>query len=448
MDCVVKNTFIGRCSGKLSSSRVRRLSREFIWIGIGQAAAILGAMVGVRILTGVLTPETYGHLALGMTVSTFANVVVFGPLCNGAIRFFAPASESGSLPRYFAAIKRLVLQASTAILLFALVICIGLVLAHQSKWISLVLPAFFFALFSGYSTTLSGMQNAARQRAVVALHKGILSWGRFLLAAGLVIWFGASSAVAMLGYCIAMLLVLLSQRFLFRRMLQIRDSSSCQYGQLQNHQWRNKILTYAWPFAAWGILAWARLVSDRWALRIFGTNEEVGFYAVLFQIGYYPCMTLAGLVMQLLNPICFQRAGDASDPQKVQHVYFLSWFLTLAVLVTTFIGTFLAIHLHREVFRLLVSPEYHFVSSLLPGIVLGAGLFVSAQFCSLGPLSRIDSKCLVIPKNVTAIVGILMNFLGAMWLGLTGVIVGNILFSLANLIWITFISIGTFRKCK
>ena len=91
--------------------------------------AVLGAMIGVRILTGVLTPEVYGQLALGMTVATFTNVAVLGPLSNGATRFFAPAREAGGLPGYFAAVKRLVLQASTAVLLLSLVICLGLVLA-------------------------------------------------------------------------------------------------------------------------------------------------------------------------------------------------------------------------------------------------------------------------------------------------------------------------------
>jgi len=430
------------------SARHRRLGWEFLWISFGQAIAVLGALFGVRILTGVLAPETYGQLALGMTVATFVNTVVLGPLSQGAIRFYAPAREVESLPGYFAAVKRLVLQASGALVLAAIVLCLALAWAGQYRWIGLSVAAICFALLSGYNSTLNGMQNAARQRAVVALHQGLLSWGRFLLAAGLVLWLGASSAVAMLGYCLATVLVLLSQRWFFRRTLQAGDVPSDKTDDSQRCPWRAEILGYAWPFATWGLLAWGRLVSDRWALQIFGTTEDVGFYAVLFQLGYYPITILAGLVTQLLGPICFQRAGNASDPRRVRQVYMASWRMTAVALVATAVAVALAMCLHKEVFRLLVSTEYHSVSKLLSGVVLAAGFFAAAQLCSFGPLSRMDSKCLAVPKNVSAAIGILLNLLGAMWLGLAGVIIANILFSLANLIWIASISVRSFRETK
>ena len=97
------------------STRYRRLGTEFLWISLGQAIAVLGAIFGVRILTGVLAPDVYGQLALGMTVATFVNVVVLGPLSNGATRFYALAREVGGLPGYFAAVKRLLLQASDSV---------------------------------------------------------------------------------------------------------------------------------------------------------------------------------------------------------------------------------------------------------------------------------------------------------------------------------------------
>lgn len=434
--------------GQLASGRLRRLSREFLWIGLGQAAAVSGAVLGVRVLTGVLRPRVYGTLALAMTAASLIQIVVLGPLSNGATRFFAPAREAGALPSYLAAVRGLLVRATAAVLLIAVVLCSGLVASGYSQWVGLALAAVLFALLSGYNCVLNGMQNAARQRAVVALHHGALSWARFLLAGGMVLWLGATSTMAMIGYCAATVLVLVSQRWFFCRTLEPSQVSAEAAQASQAPQWSAGIVRYAWPFATWGLLGWGRLVSDRWALQVFATTEDVGFYAVLFQLGYYPVTIVTGLLTELLSPIWFQRAGDGSDLRRVQRVCILSWGLTGVVLAGTFIGTVLTMHLHKTLFGLLVSSEYHFVSGLLPGVILASGLFAAAQVCSLGPMSRMDSKCLAVPKNVTATMGILMNSLGAIWLGLTGVVAANILFSLGHLIWVTWISVRNFPKTK
>jgi O-antigen/teichoic acid export membrane protein len=66
------------------SERFRRLSKEGLWIVTGQVATIAGSLVGVRILTGLMTSRQYGELALGMTIATLVNQVILGPLGNGA----------------------------------------------------------------------------------------------------------------------------------------------------------------------------------------------------------------------------------------------------------------------------------------------------------------------------------------------------------------------------
>ncbi len=71
------------------SERFRRLCREDLWVTIGQAAAVAGALVGVRLLAELMEPAAYGELALGMTVATLVNQVVLAPLGNGATRYYA-----------------------------------------------------------------------------------------------------------------------------------------------------------------------------------------------------------------------------------------------------------------------------------------------------------------------------------------------------------------------
>jgi O-antigen/teichoic acid export membrane protein len=424
--------------GRFASARFRRLGREFVWIGLGQAVAVLGAMVGVRILTGVLPPEAYGKLALGLTAATFVNQTILGPLGSGATRFFAPAREAGTLRSYLAAVRSLLVRATGEILLLGFILCAGLTVAGRPQWITLGLAALCFALLSGYNAVLSGIQNAARQRAVVALHQALASWSRFLLAAGMVLWLGASSTLAMLGYALAMALVLTSQGWFFRRTLLSKPQLPPAADTLRQ-DWAGKIFTYAWPLAVWGIPTWGQFVSDRWALQLFASTEDVGRYVVLYQLGYYPITIATNLVIQLVAPMFYQRAGDASAPSRLQHVYGLNRKLTLAALAGTAVAVLLAYGLHEPIFRFLVAPQYREVSWMFPGIVLVGGLFASGQLAAVSLLSGAQTRALILPKVVTALVGVLLNTVGAACCGMLGVVIAMAIAAAIYLFWLLWL---------
>jgi O-antigen/teichoic acid export membrane protein len=420
---------------ELVSRRFLRLGREFFWVALGQVAATIGALVGVRLLTGVLNPQTYGELALGMTAAMLINQLVMGPLSNASLRFFAPARESGELSSFLAALRGLLVRATGIVLLIASMVYLGLLLIGYFDWFWLGVAAFGFALLSGYNSILDGMQNAARQRAIVAWHQALASWSRFLGAAGLVVWLGATSAIAMLGYGLASMLVLLSQTWFFKRQLLPTEESRSDM-PADPQQWSSKMFGYAWPFASWGIFTWAQMASDRWALQIFTSTREVGLYAVLYQLGYFPITILTGLVVQLVAPVFFQQAGDASDTFRMRQVHALNWRLTLSALILAVVMTVVVLALHGFVFRLLVASEYQSVSWLLPGMVLSGGFFATGQFAVISLLINTESRRLLFPKVFAGTAGIMLNFLGASWFGVPGVVAANLVVSAGYLLWI------------
>lgn len=419
----------------LASSRFRRLSREFFWVGLGQAATVLGAVVGVRILTGLLAPDVYGQLALGMTVAMLIQQLVLGPLGNGATRFYAAAREAQALYRHIAAVKQLLRQATAGIVIATILLCFGLLLAGQSRWIGLTVVAVGYALLSGYNSVINGMQNAARQRAIVALHQGLATWGRFLLAAVLVWCLVPSSTVAMFGYAGAILLVLLSQGWFFLRVLRQDRVPPAEMG-VADAQWSRQILAYAWPFATWGLLRWANLAADRWALQMFTSSYEVGLYAALFQLGFYPITMLEQLGKQLLAPIYFQRAGDATDPARLLTVYVLGRRVTLLAILLTLLMACACLVLHKPIFSLLVAKEYAPVSKLLPLMVLAAGLTGAAGASTVLVNAQRATSFLILPNNVSSILGVILTLVGAACYGISGIVVARIVFALIYLGWI------------
>ena len=409
--------------------RFRRLSKEGAWIVLGQAAAVLGSLASVRMLTELLDPTAYGELALGMTAASLVNQTVQGPLANGITRFYAPAQERGDLAGYLSAVRGLVWAATAVVAIMILLTCAGLLIAGRMEWIAIGSAALVFAGLSGHNAILSGIQNAARQRAVVALHQGLEPWSRLLFAAALLLWLGSTSAVAMVGYALGVTLVLGSQYLFFRKIIQNDGAES------DRSRWQQQIWNYSWPISIFGTFTWMQLASDRWALERFATTQEVGLYAALFQLGYYPMSVATGMAVQFLVPIFYQRAGDASNSRRNASVDSLSWRLTGIALALTGAVFFAALLFHAQIFRVFVAAEYASVSHLLPWMLLAGGVFAAGQTIALNLLSQMKTQMLIAPKLITALLGVALNFAGAYWYGITGVVIAGMLFSVSYFLW-------------
>jgi len=420
----------------ISLHSFRRLGREFFWVGLGQGLAALGGIVGIRLLTNLLRPSSYGELALGMTAAMLVQQVVLSPISVAALRFFAPAQEANQLRPYLQGIRELLAKGTVTLLGIIGVFGIGLWAFSQTKWLELILAAFVFSLLSSYSSVLESIQNAARQRAVVAWHQGLGQCLRFLTAVVFITILGALSSSAMLGYALAAAIVLGSQMIFFRYTIFPLSSSQSVVQKDSVENWTKQMRGFAWPFATWGLFSWAQISSDRWALQAFGTTSDVGLYAVLYQIGYYPITLLSGFMVQLVSPVLFNRAGDGTDPARMNHTHRLNHILVSGSILLTAFGTVVAFLLHSQILTLLAAPEYRAVSALLPLIVLSGGLFASGQVASITLLSGLNTQDLIPPKIVTALLGVLLNFVGAHLFGVRGVVFAGVIFSLLYLAWI------------
>src|SRR5439155_3749765 len=166
--------------------------------------------------------------------------------------------------------RHLVTWATLGVLGFAALLALVLSTAGQVNSISLMTIAFLYSWLSGYSSAMDGVQNAARQRAIVAWHQGIGQWLRFLLALAMIGALGAFSRAAMLGYAVASALVLVSQTFLFRRRILALSPATNAGPTGPVESWTRQMRAYAWPFALWGVFTWAQMASDRWALQVCG----------------------------------------------------------------------------------------------------------------------------------------------------------------------------------
>lgn len=411
-------------------SRFKRLAKEGSWIIAGQIAVVAGSLVLVRVLTEYLAPDQYGQLALGLTVAGLVNQVVLGGIGVGIGRFYSIAAEKQDLGGYLHATRHLLAYATAAVVVIGLILIASLYWLGYSQWIDLAAAALVFSVLSGYNSTLSGIQNAARQRAIVAFHGGLDAWLKILLAMGVVLWLGASSTAVVIGYACSSVLITVSQLIFLRRTIPQ------QHTPIPNRQqWIPQIWAYSLPFTTWGAFTWMQQVSDRWALKAFATTSDVGQYAVLFQLGFTPIALITGMAMSFLGPIMYQRSGDATDHVRNSNVHQLGWRMAHLSLIVTLLGFATTFALHEWFFGLLVASEYRGGSYLLPWVVLAGGIFSAGQILALKLMSEMKSSAMTTAKIVTALIGILLNVIGAALAGMQGVVGAVVAFSGIYFVW-------------
>ena len=404
---------------------------EGIWVLSGQAFAMVGALVGIRLLTELLDPVAYGQLALAMTAVMLLEQTSLGPLGHGVVRYFSPAEESRDLAGYLVSAFRLVGVVSLGI--GVILAAAGAVFLFQpyTQWYWLLVAACALALVGGYNTIMAGIQNAARNRKVFAVHQGLDSWLRFLAAAVLIYFLGPTSTVAMFGYVLATCLILIPQFGLFYKLIIRRADWTPA-----RRDWRSQIFSFSWPFAAFGVFSWGQAASGRWALEGYGATEDVGYYAVLFQLGYYPIFVGVSTAIQFLAPVFYGRAGDASDARRTASVRRMNRNFTVLCLVAT-LGVFLIAYLfHAEIFSIFVAAEYASVSYLLPWVMLSSGIFAAGQAIALNLMSHLQTQNMVTVKVVTALLGIAANVVGAYLYGVEGIVIAGFIYAVPHSLWL------------
>lgn len=412
-------------------SRTGRLVKEGSWIIIGQLMIVIGSVVGVGWLTELMSPAGYGELALGLTVSSLVNQVLFGPINSGISRFYAPAMEKNAQGAFWAAVYWLIGRAMIVTVISGVIVLIVIAACGNLKWLPLFALAFVFSIFSSLTSLLSGIHTAERRRSLAAMHQGWETWGRFTFAAGFLIWLGNDSSIAILGYALASMVTLASQFMFLPLEAKILGGIPVQ----EAVEWRESIWTFSRPMMIYGIFTWAQIASDRWAVNWFCSTSDVGLYSVLIQLGAYPMALVTGTCVQFIAPILYQRAGDASEAHRIANVRKLGFTLIAACLILTTIGSIFAAYFHIWIFRVFVAKEYGSVSYLFPWMLVAGGIFAAGQVLALNLMSERKTGNMVTGKIVTALAGIFANILGAAIFGLEGLVMAAIFFSFSYFLW-------------
>ncbi|MCX6031411.1 MAG: oligosaccharide flippase family protein [Chloroflexi bacterium] len=426
-----------------------RVTKELFWIGLGQALVVLGGFVSIRVLTSSLGAQEYGVLALVQSLAYFSPQFLYGPLSQGVARFYAVARERDKQVELMTSAARLILIITVITGFAACLIALGtqplLTSTFGRNWLGFLIAAGLLATIDGFSLTLDNVQNAARQRIVVSWHQNLSRWGRLGLAIVLVMTWRMGALSAVYGFVIASVFVALSQTWFLARLLGVKRSPWVRVDDNTVRAFSSQLVLYALPFALWGIFGWVQSASDRWALQAFWSSTEVGKYAVLVQIGYTPFVLLGNVMLQLVTPIVFEKVGDNTEDTRRKfgtRQLFRAVNIVGAITAISVLAGWLG---HRLIFRLLTPSPFWTLSSLLPLVVLSAGMFNIGQLLTIVAQAFYQSRRLLAPKIAFAVLNTGLNIgLGRLY-GPTGIVAALLLSSVFYVVWMALLTSGQLR---
>ena len=411
-----------------SSLKIPAVSRKSLYEAIftisGRFVSIFLVIGATKFLTTFLSEADYGQLALYNVTATLPSTFYFGPLGQGILRLFPVANEKSELNAFHHQYHRLYMQGAQIVLILGLIGSALCWFYGSTSWSLALILMVVISTVGSFNTFRYGLQNSIRKR---MLSMGLETGDRVLqqtLAIFLLWCISGNPLIVLVGYALSSFIFLLINRYYYHKSFPETADRPSDSG---DKTYRAMILQYSWPFILFGIFAWFQNASDRWALEILHSTELVGQYAVLNQIGFQSLGLLFGSISYFLFPILFNKQRSIQSKKQFDDANHINnWYLWFNVGLTAFL--FLIFWLFgEEVIRLLSAEKYVKLAGYLPLMVIAGGLFNFGQNYTNRFMLAMQTRLLLYPKIIAAVLGVILNFILGYRMGLQGLIIGTVL---------------------
>ena len=408
--------------------------KEFLWTISGQIFSVIASLLSIKLITSYLNPEQYGELMLVLTIAMLLNQIITGGFTSSFNRYYSIAVEDGCLHFFLKAAIDLSLKAIGASLILGLLAISTIYYLNYDKWILSIILVCVYSCVNFLNSSINSIQNAARKRNIVAFNQIIEGSARILI---LILILSNDNNIngIIAGYCFATIITILIQS-VYTKIIYTKGVSDNKAVIL----WKNRLKKYAMPFTIWGIFTAAYQMSDKWALEFFSSTSDVGYYGVLYQLGYAPISLVTGLAVSYLGPIIFERFGGGGDGHRKNHANQMGWNLTMLAIALTVLGFIFSFIFYDLIFKIFVSEKYATVAHLLPWLIMAGGLYSAGQVIGLNILSNLRPHMMLRPKIILSILGVCLNLIGAKINGVVGLIWAINIFSIFYLLWMIYIA--------
>ena len=332
-------------------------SKEFFWVVLGQFLLVIGSFFLIKIITNLVSPGEYGAFSLGLTLALGFNQVVFGPLAGGIFRFHSISVDSRQLRTFFLAAKSLFLKATFYVLIISSFLLLTAKMLVNNLEYDFIIIIIIFSVLSGIMACLTSIHLSERNRKIIALVQGIDPWLKAGLILLIVYYLGNTKYSLLYGYFLTVFFATIFLLFFVYKSFTNSEKTII----VESEKLKESIVKYVLQNSVFGIFTWFHLSSDKWALQLFSSTEDVGLYAILFQLGYYPMTLFSGVINQFLSPIFFQKIGKGGKKgmlNKVDNINLVVMIATIIISLLIFFALFFYMNSYLKIWFRLTTKNF------------------------------------------------------------------------------------------
>ena len=409
------------------SMRFKKIVQESSWVFLGQAGSILAQLALIKVSTNFMPVNEYGIFSILLVYALLVERTIM-TIQAGINRFYCEADQLNQLPDFWKASKYLLIKPSKIVLLVGSIIALIFFFLGQNTLVDYALILTPFTIFMGWNTAMAGLHLAARHRRLYSSVQLLEPCLRLISVILMVSIFGPSVKSLVIAYLLASIpvfitLLLLTTAFLERISANFKGT---YFEKSSVTTWVSKIWIYSWPFSIWGVLAWLQQASDKFSLEYTHGSESVGFYIVLFQIGFMPMLLLTSMIGNLITPIVFkqystkiQSSGNSNSMLSRDSLLLFSFTL---ISVFTIAFATLSSFWHYQIMSIFISPDYLSYSSYLPLMILAGGFTSLGQIFATKIMAEKRTKLLLVGNIIYAVIALTANFFSSLHFGIPGVV--------------------------
>lgn len=321
---------------------LKRLTRESLVYGLGQAVGRGLQMLLVPIFTRVFSPAEYGVVDLTTLVGSIAAFLIVMGTDGALARFFYEAKDADA--RRAMVTTSAVWRAGIALFVAAVLWAIAplfssavLASPDYAKYVRLTALAVPFTVFVFFQNDVLRVTFQPVKYVVLNVVNTVLVGGLSIL---FVVGWNREVSGVLYGRAIGDALTACLGFVLIRHSFTLRTDAAVL----------RRLLRYGLPVIPAAIAFWAISYGDRWVLVRFADLASVGVYAVAVKVGTV-MMLLVSAFHLAWGPFAFAQAREKEAGRLYARV------LTLFVAVTTGFALLLGF-IAPEALALLVPPEY------------------------------------------------------------------------------------------
>lgn len=428
--------------------RFQYAGTEAAWVVGGQIGVAAGSLLGIKVLTHILTPGEYGRYAIAITLATMVGISCFSPLGQGLMRYWTIARDSGRLDVFSTVANRYLTASMALAALLAVAAPALLTMTPWKGWWLLTGLGILLGGIAGVGTAHTFVITAIRKRKQVAAIHTAAALAKPLTgaaAAGLTIY---CAEAVMAGYLLAAVVLYRLIEKVYATILSEATTATPHQAPTSARQagkMGREILAFSWPFIVWGLFSWTHQFCDRWSLMAFHGAETVGAFAVIGQLALYPLIFGANFLTTYFTPIAYELAGDPKASGSLKPANRALFFMT-GTYSAWAVGLIAAFALcHESIVRLVSNQRYMAYSHLLPWLTLAWALYYLGQMLSNFGLVVNRSRIYMKPAVVSAVLAAGLTFALAAASGPAGVVAGLAVAGTVYATWCLVICIHLFN---